>query len=404
MPDGLLNDDKFNALSQVVIESAPSEPSHKAAVTLLEKVAAKADGPPQITQHINQGTAKRATILHDIAQERFSQQDIELGEVKKGRDKRRIPNQGTYHRDVFRASMDGREVIAAYYNKKYFENTDSTIVVAQSPEDLNDKMETAIKEASKHTRPIKLGITLSADRSDPFHHSVSLILERTTDQKWKLYIADSVGSNMGFVDALEMELPEAVTNHNIQVLCPTTGRQNSFGHCHTESLTFLKNALLLPGSVSDYIREVSPKAVVTESTDKQKPHIQKYLGAIDFKDPEDPDGSKSIERLKRFFPGVMFFHYKPELLKTEQSMSRFEAVNPGNQETPLPNTQKQETVSQFFKKHKGEATYQKEPKSGPETSPETITVPENAYLHRKTEEHKRLLDEYKAIKNPKKDS
>lgn len=208
-----------------------------------------------------------------------------------------------YQNEINKLTMEGKYLIADYYNKTYFLNQTKKIVLANSFAELKVKIRYVQLSAYQ-----QVGFVFS---DGPDSHTSPILFEKATNGLDYLYIADGIQLSADLARFLKDFCDE-----NSITLCITIfQRQMDVASCRSEALTYIKNALQQP-SIYDHVTILKPQVIQDES-------ILKVLKTYhDFKDwdwyifLESPDMLKTSQNSK-----IIHFDTERTLYSTKQNLS-----------------------------------------------------------------------------------
>lgn len=238
----------------------------------------------------------------------------------------RIKDEVCYQNEINKLTMEGKYLIADYYNKTYFlkDNPTKKIVLASSFNELKKK----IKQAQISNYQL-VGFVFS---NGSLGHTSPIIFEKTVKGSHYLYIADGVQLSTCLANALK-----EFCDKNAILLCITIfQRQMDVSSCHSEALTYLKNALQQP-TIYDYVKLFKPQDIQEESILQELKNYPGYSNWEWYIFLESADMLKTSQNSKvlHFNPEVSLFSTKKKLSYTEKMTPYQKLVNYTHSEDAL---------------------------------------------------------------------
>lgn len=299
--------------------------------------------------------------------------------------------QSRYARYVPMLTLAGMREIAQYYNAKYFNSNDKAdrkICVTQGLEEIN----TALEDFFNNPILRLIGLTCPRSLEEEESHPVTIIAEKQGEAAVNIYLADGMPSGFGFeksfcgISSINQRLQDdKVIIYNIQHF-----RQASRGHCKSEALLFLKNALQLDTIASNVWGFDDKNFREFKSCHNSNSSLQSitWIPPIKLKD-------RSYNTVRKFFI------CQPPLLKTLQLRSyidvceeRLSGEGIEARAIKLYNTKNNEHYNDFFIQNRKKSRYywfnysKLDRKHIFNIQPNNyLDIEENGYLARKSMEH-----------------
>ncbi len=221
--------------------------------------------------------------------------------------------QSRYARYVPVLTLEGMREIARYYNEKYFSSegkADRKICVTQGLEEMNKQLEGFFNNPALHIIGLTCPRCISPGAEES--HPVAIIAEKQEGGQVRLYLADGVPSSCSFekafirLESIHSKLKEdQIIIYNIQ-----HARQASVGHCKSEALLFLKNALQLD-TIFEHVLCFTKKDFKLFKRKYDEDSNLKKITRITSRKPDDVEYETKRQ----------FFICQPPLLKTLQKSS-----------------------------------------------------------------------------------
>lgn len=249
----------------------------------------------------------------------------------------------------------GINLIADYYNKKYFTGTDKKIITTTSLANLKEKISTIIETGVYQSA----GFMFPANDDYINCHYSPLILE-VIDGKYHLYIGDGAM----YSATIATQLKDFCHEHQITLYINAYIRQADNGSCKSEALVYLKNALQQQ-NIKDNVR--------TMTADE----------SLEYFDQHEPDVMLMKDTLIEHHFNV--FLESPDMLKTTQVSSAI-IKNAIDTNTILKSVKSPRSFQEKMAPHTRPVAYVKGGLAEA-SHPDTKIFTERDYLHAKTLSH-----------------